>query len=110
MVNKFERLLGDKPFNKFPSTLLETFKRMSKWATTYTFHVLSRDWIDGQEMTDSKHPHYIFLPQNVDTQVTFDREEKLGQIYSLQRDDKDKQPRRQFFHTIPESVRPLSAR
>ena len=96
-MNKFKRLLGDKPFLKVLSTLLDTFKIISKWATTYTSKGLLRDWIDRQETPDLKLLHHMFLLQNVDTRVTFDSKETLGKMYFPQTADKKKQPYRRIF-------------
>ena len=106
--NKLERLLGKKAFLKVPTTLAVTFITISKWATTYTKRGISRDWGDRKETFDVKHPHHMFLLQNLDSQVLFGSAAKLGKMYLPQKPDNVKEPWRQFFHIIPEGERPLA--
>ena len=73
-------LLGDDPLETVPMELSQTFTVMSKYHTTYKKHGLCTSWIDQNECHDMKHPHHIFLLQNICDKVTFRKVEQVRKM------------------------------
>ena len=94
---KYDLLLGDHPFEKVPMKLAKTFTVISKYHTTYKNAGISMSWTDRNECADMKHPHQIFLLQNIFNKITVVNVEQVRRIKFPERAKDDVDAWMQFF-------------
>ena len=103
---KYDLLLGPNPLNNVPMTLAKTFTVIAKYHTTYKNQGISMSWIDRNECVDMKHPHHIFLPQNVLDKITVVNLEEVRRLKFPERAKENVDAWMHFFHLLPENTRP----
>ena len=81
---KVEALLGVDLPEKLPLTLRETFTKIAKFRSAAAVHGLSMDWPDRMNdrvsATHMKHPHQVFLYQNVYAPLTYTTIEEVKKV------------------------------
>ena len=93
-------LLLKDPLKKVPMDLDKTFTVLGKYHTTYKKHGISMDWTDRSCCTDMKHPHHVFLLQNVFEKMTFDTIAKVRAIHFPESAEEDAEPWQKFFYIV----------
>lgn len=109
---KVEALLGvDLPEN-LPLTLRETFTKIAKFRSAAAVHGLSMDWPDRMNdrvsATHMKHPHQVFLYQNVYAPLTYTTIEEVKKVL-FPGAEQQKNTWKKFFHVIPSNLRARDA-
>ena len=57
---------------------------------------MSSDWVDRESTFDMKHPHQVFLMQNLCMKMTFDTEKKMWEMSFPSMHPDDKEPWKKF--------------
>ena len=104
--SKYDLLLGPNPPHNVPMTLAKTFTVIAKYHTTYKNHGILMSWIDRNECHDMKHPHHIFLLQNILDKMTVVNVEEVRKLKFPDRAKEDVDAWMHFFHLLPEETRP----
>ena len=108
-ANKLERLLPNDPLVNVSMMMEKTFQIIGKYHTTYKKNGMSCGWVDRESHCDMKHPHQVFLLQNLCMKLTFDTETKMRAMTFKGMNPNDPEPWKRFFHMIPACGRPASA-
>ena len=96
-ANKLKRLLPNGPLVNVPMLMNKTFQTIGKYHTTYKKKGISCGWVDCVSSFDMKHPHQVFLLQNLCMKLTFDTEKKTPAMSFPGMNRNDKEPWKVFF-------------
>ena len=66
---------------------------------------MSRDCVERDECIDMKHPHHMFLLQNLDARLKFDTAAKMAKLFFPAATDPKLEPGKNLFHTTPDEER-----
>ena len=96
-ANKLERLLPNDPLVNVSMMMEKTFQIIGKYHTTYKKNGMSCGWVDRDSHCDMKHPHQVFLLQNLCMKLTFDTETKMRAMTFHGMNPNDPEPWKRFF-------------